>query len=30
MTNPKQAAAAEDISREAAAELIYREAMLLD
>ena len=30
MTNTKQAAAAEDISREAAAELIYREAMLLD
>ena len=30
MTNTKQAAAADDISREAAAELIYREAMLLD
>ena len=30
MTNTNQAAAAGDISREAAAELIYREAMLLD
>ena len=30
MTNTKQAAAADDISREAAAELIYRESMLLD
>jgi hypothetical protein len=30
MTNTKQAVAAGDISREAAAELIYREAMLLD